>query len=756
MSRAMSSISTFSSGELDPRMRGRTDLKHYQQGALRMRNFRQLAQGGVSTRPGTDLVSQLQSDGRLIPFIFSEDQSYLLAFTPNRISVFGSPGASLSAFGLSSFGSFGGFSLSGLSSAAPQGWDLIQEITTPYTLDQCKSLDFTQFADTMIICHERQPPMVLKRFTGPDFQLSVVEFDFNENRGRHNQPYHKFTAPQVHLKFFHAGGAYTALLNVTCGVYSNNSTDPVLDFWNVDHIGKRFQIIDAGDSNKFKEFVVVSLDANGYDAVVTLVQGFSTATAALTLDWGEPLYSNLRGFPATACFREGRLWFAGSPSRPSGIIASKIEQFFNFDVGTGLADDAIDFTCATSEVRKIEYIIPGRDLTYMCDGAELYTSVDEGEAITPSNMNVKPQTFFGCKRVKPHVFDNAITFAQRGNGRNIREYHYKDVNQSYTSSSISILAGHLIQNPIDSAVLTSADFPEQYLFYVMENGSMAVFHSIREEESRGWSLWFPGTSDSGWDSNTTTYNNSTTTSSSQNEFSSSLELFSSMTAGDKYLSVAVVNDDLFALVRRKVGEETKFFIERFNVDRYFDCATTIKPNLPEPTFNESSVFFTPSVTASQTPTGPTRQFLGLTAYSGQKVAVRVRNIFLGLFDVSWRGVLTLPDTVEAQIQIDVGLPFLAYLQPMPFDAATRQGALSGKKRRLSRLIVDTHDTLSLTANDQVLLTRDVKTNVSSQPKPTTGPYEFNFLGYSRDPTVTLVLTEPMKATILSMQAELAY
>lgn len=93
---------------------------------------------------------------------------------------------------------------------------------------------------------------------------------------------------------------------------------------------------------------------------------------------------------------------------------------------------------------------------------------------------------------------------------------------------------------------------------------------------------------------------------------------------------------------------------------------------------------------------------------------------------------------------------------MPFDASTRAGQLSGRKRRLSRLIVETFDTLSLTAEQEVLLTRNVQEDLSGQPTARNGPYEFNFLGYSREPTVTLVLTEPMKATILSMQAELAY
>ena len=77
------------------------------------------------------------------------------------------------------------------------------------------------------------------------------------------------------------------------------------------------------------------------------------------------------------------MWFNGPPSRPSGLIASKIERFFNFDVGTAADDDAIDFNCATSEVRKIEYLVPGRDLRILTDGAELFISVDAGEAITP-------------------------------------------------------------------------------------------------------------------------------------------------------------------------------------------------------------------------------------------------------------------------------------------------------------------------------------------------------------------------------------
>tara|TARA_Y100001970_G_scaffold257205_1_gene335636 strand:+ start:2074 stop:4182 length:2109 start_codon:yes stop_codon:yes gene_type:complete len=702
MARATSTLSTFSSGELDPRMRGRTDLKHYLQGALRMRNFRQLAQGGVSTRPGTDMIAELDGKARIIPFIFSESTSYVLAFTEYNCAVL-----------------------------AGRDWRIVTQFGHRFSLTQVQTMDFAQFADTMILVHEQVRPQVLKRTDMNTFEITDLTFDDNETETRLHQPYFKFTAPEVHLVFGSTSG-FAAGTTVAVGTYKNNGQQTVNNFWNADHVGKRFQILDVGD-NTFKEFEVLSLStANTYDASVILKDTLTSQAAQLTLDWGEPLFSDLRGYPNTTCFREGRLWFAGSPGRPSGIIASKVEQFFNFDVGTALDDEAIDFSAATSEVRKIEYLIPGRDLTIFTDGAEMFTSVDDGEAITPTNMNVKPQTFYGCKRVKPYVFDSAILFAQRGNGRNIREYFYKDLNQSYSSSSISILAGHLVNKPVDAAVLTSADFAEQYAFYVMENGSMACFHSIREEETRGWSLWFPGVSDAGEKSDIVGYANSDITMASQNTFMSQLDVFQSASTGDRFISVCVVNDDLFVVSQRSIAGTTRYFLERFNIDRYFDMGIT------------------------QTSTTPTRTFTGFDDFANHEVAVRSRKAFIGTYKITGAGQLILPESIEPQVMIDVGLPFLAYLKPMPFDAPTRSGDLTGRKRRLNKLIIETFDTLALSARNEVLLTREVTEDLAGQPTGTSGPHEFKFLGYSREPTVTLTLTEPMKATILSMQAELSY
>lgn len=683
-------------------MRGRTDLKHYLQGSLRMRNFRQLAQGGITTRPGTDFIATLPSYGRAVPFVVSETQEYIFVFTEFSLEIWGAP-----------------------------EWDVkLQTLVTPYTEQQCRDMDFTQSGDTMLTFHESIIQQKIVRTSPTTFTIEDISYGVNKDQTRIYQPYHKFVAADVHLVF--NGANYQAGTSVTCGAYTNNGATNYTTLWNPDHVGKRFRVLDDGDSI-YKEFEVTAIHPAGalQDATVTLKSNFTLTAATLSLDWGEPMYSELRGYASTGAFRESRLWMNGGAGRPNGVVASRLQEFFDFELGTALDDEAIDFSIATTQVKRVEYIVPGRDLTFMCDGAELYTSVADGEAITPGNMNAKPQTYFGSKRVKPWVFDGAVLFAQR-KGKNIREYHYKDINQSYTSSSVSILAGHLVDNPVDSTVLTSGDFPEQYAFFVMSNGSMAVFHSIREEETRGWSLWFPGVSDPGLTSEKAVFNNSTVSSASVTAFISQLDLFSSMTAGDKFLSVAAVNDSLFVVTRRRVGGTSVYSLERFNQNRYFDAART------------------------KTEPVPTRTFTGLSSYAGHSVSVRSRDTFLGLHQISALGILTLPVTVEAQVQIQVGLPFLSYFTPMPFDAATRGGALTGKKRRISHLLVELYDTLALQVNSDVMLLRGTTDSMSSQPVSVSGPQPFRQLGYSRDPTVNFVLDEPMRATILSIQAELAH
>ena len=72
---------SFAAGELSPLLHARVDLAQYANGAACLNNFIILPQGGLSKRPGTvPLGGKTYSSVRLVPFVFSEEDSCVLAF----------------------------------------------------------------------------------------------------------------------------------------------------------------------------------------------------------------------------------------------------------------------------------------------------------------------------------------------------------------------------------------------------------------------------------------------------------------------------------------------------------------------------------------------------------------------------------------------------------------------------------------------------------------------------------------------------
>ena len=74
---------TFSAGELDPELEGRTDLERYDFAARTMKNALPRYSGGAFKRPGSEFAEYLQNPGktfRLFPFTYSQDaqNSYLV------------------------------------------------------------------------------------------------------------------------------------------------------------------------------------------------------------------------------------------------------------------------------------------------------------------------------------------------------------------------------------------------------------------------------------------------------------------------------------------------------------------------------------------------------------------------------------------------------------------------------------------------------------------------------------------------------
>ncbi|GEM_PF-786167 len=81
MSRFRAAQPNFSRGELAPALQARHDVDAWNAALRRARNVVILKHGGLSKRPGTELVAEVLDDSapnRLIPFQFSLTQSYAL------------------------------------------------------------------------------------------------------------------------------------------------------------------------------------------------------------------------------------------------------------------------------------------------------------------------------------------------------------------------------------------------------------------------------------------------------------------------------------------------------------------------------------------------------------------------------------------------------------------------------------------------------------------------------------------------------
>lgn len=144
---------SFVSGELDPRLLGRIDTDIYTKGASQLRNVYVRPQGGVFRREGLEYVATTTSSqaGRLVPFEFNDEQTYILVFTPGEFKVYRTDLSAVQATVSSS-------PISGL------------------TATEIAEMRWTQSADTLYLVHPDQQPIKITRTSHTSWTAATVSF----------------------------------------------------------------------------------------------------------------------------------------------------------------------------------------------------------------------------------------------------------------------------------------------------------------------------------------------------------------------------------------------------------------------------------------------------------------------------------------------------------------------------------------------------------------------------------------------------
>jgi hypothetical protein len=282
----------------------------------------------MKRRPGFKYIATIDAQSRLAAFAFNVEQTYLMVFTNNNIAVYKD--------------------------------DVFQvNITTTYTTAQLFELQWTQSADTMIIVHKDHAPAKLVRGSShTSWTLTDITY-FNKPTYDFEQDYDAitFTIGTGSEDATKAGNSVT----ITAGSAIFDTTDHVGGWYGG---GK-------GDNNGAGRITAV---ASTTVATVEVATPWENATAnsisGLDSTLEEVAISSSRGWPKSVTFYQGRMWFGGSKERPQTLWGSVTNDFFNFDVGTSLDDEALDLTLDTDQVNAITMVYAGRHFQIFTTGGE--------------------------------------------------------------------------------------------------------------------------------------------------------------------------------------------------------------------------------------------------------------------------------------------------------------------------------------------------------------------------------------------------
>ncbi len=731
MARFISFQTNFSTGELDPRLRARVDLEQYNNALEQATNVVIQPQGGLKRRPGLKHIFQLPNTGtesagngvRLIPFEFNVDDSYMLAFTHQRMHVIKN-GALITAIngGADNF------------------------LTTTITSAMLDQISWTQSADTLIVVHpDLAPTRIVRGATDASWTASTITFD--------SIPLYAFTITTTNPtgtltpsavsgkitltgsgNVFHDGRTGTAQAGASTTITLDASALANDDIYNGSTItitggtgvGQVRVISDYVGSTKVATVSVaftVTPDSTSLFSVASQVgqyvnavpQGrakivavtsatevnaiteypFFSATAIANGSWEleqgyENVWSNSRGWPRTATFHEGRLYFGGSKSRPATIWGSKVGIFFEFRAEEFLDDDAVEATLDTNQLNVITDMISGRDFQVFTTGSEFYVPQSSTDPITPLRFVFKAVSRNGMKPgTRVQAFESGTVFIQR-QGEALNEFLFSDAQLTYVTQRISLLSGHLLKTPTRMALHKATDTDQGDLLLISnsDDGTMAVYSILR----------------------------------SQNVVAPS-----EFTTDGKFLDVGVDVTDIYAVTERVFDGVTRYFVELFDYDLFTDCAFVGA--------NASGASGLPHI--------------------GQSLNVITDGVPQGNKTVSSGGSVTFDR--PSVTNFEVGLPFVVAAKTMPVELKLQTGSRVSFKKRVSQVSAIVYESQHLNINDQPVPFRNFGSELLDEPVPEfTGIKRLDAVrGYSREAQITVTQTLPLKMNLLGLEYKVA-
>lgn len=737
MARLRALKSNFTSGEVDPLLGARVDLKAYRNGADKARNVLVQPQGGVKRRPGSEYVDHAHhvltsidlsaggvtvtapNGGTAANAIDGDDSTVVLTTasigtTDPYVLLHVDLGAATDVF-------FVDVRLLKLTASASTDEFRVQYSTDDVSWSDINGTfsDITDTARTRRVKKSGAEAAVNARYWrlakvgGTDLgtnKASIGELVMWDESGTESE------TRLISFEFSTTQNYVMVASDRNLAVYKSDDNTHVADI-SIPHLSA-----ELGDLNWTQNLDTLLLVHEDHPPLKVIRQGDHDEWHPVdwplsnipTYDFGSgavAVWSTTQGWPLSATFFQGRLWFAGSRTRPQTLWASKSGDPEDFDTSTTDDDFGIDVTADTDDVSAFYNIYAGRHLQLFSSSAEYYVPVSDTAAVTPTNIVLRRTTSRGSEKgLRVFEVDGATMFMQRG-GKALREFLFVDTEAAYQAGNLSLLASHLVTSPVDISLRRSTATEEaDYVWVVNSDGSMAAFCTLRTQDINGWTL---------------------------------------LETDGNYKNVTTVQDDTYMIVERTVGGETHRYLEQFNSSLYTDSAV---------------YDFALGVDTSSAS--------GLDHLEAETVAARLDSVVQNTLTVSSGSVTFARD---AESTYEVGLPFPdvtasfdttdvdyatgyeTFVRTLRAEEALPEGSQIGQKKRIVHVTSRVYETTEIYVNGNFAPLRSFGSNLLDEAiAPFTGDVEVgSILGWTLDGYVKFGQKSASPLTLLGAAYKLA-
>jgi len=199
----------------------------------------------------------------------------------------------------------------------------------------------------------------------------------------------------------------------------------------------------------------------------------------------ETVFNSAGNYPGAVSYFEQRRVFAGTTNYPQQLwmTRSGTESDMSYRLPVN-DDDRVSFKVAAREANTIRHIVPLQQLMLLTSAAEWRVSPVNSDAITPTTISVRPQSYIGANNVQPSIVNNSMVYCA-ARGGHIRELGYSWQSNGYITGDLSLRAAHLFDN-YEIVDMCYSKSPHPLIWFISSTGLLLGLTYVPEQQVGAW------------------------------------------------------------------------------------------------------------------------------------------------------------------------------------------------------------------------------------------------------------------------------